>query len=88
MNKMTIQHLKWAKELQKEGQRLGRSGMSQLVLKCIEEFDGSYKGAMILAGRLKSISQAAKSDEYWSEKVNKGFIRELSDIKRFEPSEE
>jgi|GEM_PF-2339143 len=85
---MTIQHLEWAKELRKEGERLGRSGMSQRVLKCVEEFDGSYKGAMILAGRLKAIAQAAKCDDYWDEKVNKGFISELSDIKRFEPSED
>lgn len=85
---MTIQHLEWAKDLRKEGARLGRAGMSQRVIEIIEEFDGSYIGAMILAGRMKAIAQAAKCDGYWDEKVNKGFIRELSDIENFEPKPE
>lgn len=71
-----MQHLQWAKELRKEGERLGRAGLSERVIELVKDFDGSYKGAMHLAGQLKAISQAAKFDDYWTEKVERGFHRE------------
>ena len=55
------------------GDKLGREGMSQRVIAAVSEFDGSYKGAMRLAGRLKAISQMAAADEYWREQVDHGF---------------
>ena len=61
------------KEMQKWGKSVGREGMSLEAIKAVEEFDGSYKGAMILAGKMKAIAQAAGCDDYWSEKVSKGY---------------
>lgn len=68
--------LQWANDLKAEGARLGREGMSLRVLAAVKEFDGSYKGAMVLAGRLKAISQMAAADGYWREKVEDGYHRE------------
>ena len=66
------------KEMREWGKAVGREGMSVAVLEAVEDFDGSYIGAMILAGKLKAISQAAGCDEYWSEKVGKGYHQALS----------
>ena len=85
---MAIIHLEEAKQMRAQGRRLGRAGMSLRVKKIIDEFDGSYKGAMKLAGRMKAITQAAKCDLYWDEQVKKGFNDELRDIKRFDPEHE
>lgn len=74
---MTIQSLERAKTLRVYGVKLGREGMSERVIAAVADFDGSYKGAMFLAGRLKAVSQMAASDDYWSEQVDKGFVREL-----------
>lgn len=84
---MTILHLEEAKELRKQGDRLGRAGMSQRVLNLVNEFnkDQTYKGAMQLAGELKAIAIAAKCDDYWNEQVTKGYRRELFNITRFAP---
>lgn len=65
------------KEMQDWGKSVGREGMSQAAIKAVDEFDGSYKGAMILAGKMKAIAQAAKCDDYWSEKVGMGYQRQL-----------
>lgn len=64
-------------KLRAEGERLGRAGLSQRVIALVAEFDGSYKGAMVLAGRLQAIAQAAKHDDYWGEKVNHGYFEEV-----------
>ena len=61
------------RKLREHGARLGRAGLSKRVVDLVAEFDGSYKGAMILAGRLRAIAQAAGFDSYWSEKVNRGY---------------
>jgi hypothetical protein len=73
---MSIPHLVYAKELKAAGDDLGRAGLSQRVIDLIAEFDGSYKGAMKLAGRLKAIAGAAKFDGYWTEQVDDGFHAE------------
>ena len=65
--------LKWHSELKHCGEKLGRVGMSERVIAAVEDFDGSYKGAMKLAGRLKAISQMASSDVYWREQVDDGY---------------
>lgn len=69
-------YLVWSKQLKRHGRVLGREGLSKSVIAAVEEFDGSYKGAMVLAGRLKAVSQAASFDGYWSEKVGDGFQKQ------------
>lgn len=68
--------MKWARELREAGAALGREGLSVSVIEAVQQFDGSYKGAMVLAGRLKAVAQAAKADGYWSEKVGDGFQKQ------------
>lgn len=74
---MSIMDLERSKTLRGYGTKLGREGMSLRVLGAVAEFDGSYKGAMILSGRLKAIAQMAKSDDYWDEQVQKGYKLEI-----------
>ena len=83
---MSIRDLELAKELRQQGERLGREGLSQRSITVVREFnkDPSYKAAMILAGRMKAIAQAAKCDGYWSEIVSRGFEPELRDITNFQ----
>jgi hypothetical protein len=68
--------LKWNRELRLSGAALGREGLSLAAIAAVKEFDGSYKGAMVLAGRLKAVAQAAGYDGYWSEKVDDGFQKQ------------
>lgn len=77
---MGVQSLEYAKALKEAGSKLGREGLSKRVLALIATFDGSYKGAMVLAGRMKAIAQAAKGDSYWSEKVDDGFHKERVEL--------
>ena len=74
---MSIRTLENSKTLRKAGVRLGREGMSLRVISAVGEFDGSYKGAMQLAGRLQAIAQMASCDDYWKEQVDKGYRKEL-----------
>jgi hypothetical protein len=74
---MSIVALERSKHLRRYGNLLGREGMSQRVIAAVTDFDGSYKGAMRLAGRLKAIGQMAASDSYWDEQVDRGFMHEL-----------
>ncbi len=62
----------------KAGANMNREEMSLMVDKCVEEYiaDKSYKKAMELAGRLKAMTQAAKSDGYWTEQVNRGYTKQ------------
>jgi len=75
-------HLKQAKELRARGKILGRKGLSERVFALVDNFNEArtYKNAMNLAGRLKAISQAAKYDGYWDEKVCIGFQDEYNDL--------
>ncbi len=59
-------------QLRKAGEILGREGLSKEVIKHVEEFDGSYKGAMKLAGQLSVIAKMATFDGYWTEKTLSG----------------
>lgn len=76
---MTLQ-LIWAQRLRKAGASLGRDGLSKRAAAIMVELvtkSGSYKEAMIAAGRLKAIAAAAKYDGYWTEKVDDGFHKEM-----------
>lgn len=68
--------------MQAWGKLVGREGMSKEAIAAVADFDGTYKGAMILAGRMKAIAQAAGCDDYWSEKVNKGYHQQLFKAQR------
>lgn len=72
------------KNLKKQGNRLGRAGLSERVFTLVDEFNSSenrsYKNAMVLAGRLKAIAQAATFDSYWNEKMSQGFEFEKRDL--------
>lgn len=77
---MGIPALERSKKLAAHGSKIGREGMSQLVIDAVSDWQkagATYKGAMILAGRLKAISQMSAGDEYWREQVDDGFIREF-----------
>ena len=54
---------------------LGRAGVSELVIEAVNEFDGSYKGAMELAGKLYFIAEMSTFDEYWQEKTQNGLSK-------------
>jgi len=58
------------------GEILGREGLSKRVIQLVDEFDGSYKGAMKLAGQLSVIANACTFDEYWDEKCSDGRVKE------------
>lgn len=77
--------IKTHRKLRAEGQRLGRAGLSQRVCDLVSEFDGSYVGAMILAGRLRAIATAAGYDDYWTEKVQNGYWSEVGGLPRVQP---
>ena len=62
-----------ARELAK---KLKRAGVSEQVIKAINEFDGSYKGAMELCGKLVFWADASTFDDYWQEQVQKGLNKE------------
>jgi hypothetical protein len=69
--------------LKAEGERLGRAGLAERVLQLVKEFaaDGSYKAAIELAGRMHAIAIACKYDDYWQEKAETGYRRELFDLR-------
>jgi hypothetical protein len=87
---MAIQHLEDAKQLRKQGDRLGRPGMSQRAHNLIAEYiaahpDGHYREAIMLAGRLHAIFLATKSNEYWHEVAMRGYSKELWQLEQFQP---
>lgn len=85
---MSILHLEWAKDLRRSGDALGRDGMSKRALEIMAEYSakGSYKAAMVAAGRLKALATAAKCDDYWTEQVNDGFQKEMRELRRIASS--
>lgn len=67
------------KELREIGEKLGREGLSIAAMDLINNFDGTYKGAIQLCGQLSVIARACTYDEYWTEQVNRGVSKaELS----------
>lgn len=59
-------------ELRKLANSIGREGLSLAAIEMVEQFDGSYKGAIELCGKLSVIARACSFDSYWQEKVDKG----------------
>lgn len=77
---MAILQIVWAKRLSKAGSILGRDGLSKRAIEIMVELvtkTGSFKAAMVAAGRLKALTAAAKYDDYWTEQVDDGFHKEL-----------
>lgn len=60
------------KELRNLANSIGREGLSLSVIEMVDQFDGSYKGAIELCGKLSVIAKACSFDSYWHEKVLKG----------------
>lgn len=88
---MAIRHLEEARDLRKQGARLGRAGMSQRVIQLVLQYvdEGmSYKKAIELTGRIHAIAIATRADEYWNEKMRAGYAAELHDIAQFTPAAE
>jgi len=78
-------NLYWAKRLKVLGAQLGRDRLAKRAAEIMVEAvtkDGSYKGAIIAAGRLKAIAAACKYDGYWTEKVDDGFHKEMATMER------
>lgn len=69
-------------ELRKVGDKLGREGVSKLAQEFIAEYDGSYKGAMELAGKMQHIAKMATFDIYWLEQASRGSYKALMRIER------
>jgi hypothetical protein len=61
------------KDKRKAGEILERSGIAQRIIHIANEINqGSYKDAMIGAGRIAELVDSATFDDYWAEKVNRG----------------
>jgi len=67
-------------DLRKWGDKIGRANMAESVQEAISEYDGSYKGAMELCGKLSVIAKASTFDDYWHEQVGRGEIKQKSKI--------
>ena len=77
------QSLKMSLDLRCHGARLGRAGLSQRAHDLVIEYatkhpTGHWREAIILAGKLRAISLAARGDEYWKEKTDAGFYDEAN----------
>lgn len=78
---MSAYSLEISRKLRKQCDRLGRDGLSQRANDLVLEFakkhpTGHYREAIILAGKLRAISLAARADTYWGEKTDSGFYDE------------
>jgi hypothetical protein len=51
---------------------MGRETISVYVIDLINNFDGSYKGAIELCGQLSVMAKVCSFDDYWNEQVNRG----------------
>ena len=75
------------KDLREIGEKLGREGLSIAAIDLINNFDGSYKGAIQLCGQLSVLAKACTFDDYWSEQVDRGIykaensLRQIGDAK-------
>ena len=68
--------------LKDQGERLGRAGLAARVIALVNEFqkNPTYIGAIILAGRMSAIATACKFDDYWHEKAEYGWFREMNTL--------
>ena len=76
---MTIMRKGDTAALKEQGMRLGRVGLAQRVIDLVDEFQANptYIGAIRRAGRLSAITVACKVDDYWNEKAQDGWHREM-----------
>ena len=87
-------YIEIANGLRREGERLGRDGLSQRVNDLVLAFarkypDGHYLEGIKLAGRLRAISQAARGDHYWGEKTDAAYHAEAQyDLPKFQKRQE
>tara|TARA_R110002033_G_C3897243_1_gene239800 strand:+ start:28950 stop:29207 length:258 start_codon:yes stop_codon:yes gene_type:complete len=54
------------------GGKLGREGVAKEAQECISQYDGSYKGAMELCGKLFVLAEMSTFDSYWEEQTQRG----------------
>ncbi|MCE2029261.1 hypothetical protein [Sessilibacter corallicola] len=60
-------------EKRKAGEILGRGGIAQRIIQIANEISsGTYKGAIIGAGRIAELVDSASYDKYWAEKSKLG----------------
>ncbi len=72
------------KDLRVYGNKVGRKGLALAAQDAIADYDGSYKGAMELCGKLSVLAKAATFDDYWHEQVDRGVYRQEEKIARLE----
>ena len=79
---MGIHTLEIAKKLKQDGKKLGREKLAERVLFCVNKMlkDQHYQGVIEFVGRMKAIAQACNFDDYWSEKSQNGFYKEVDDL--------
>lgn len=63
-------------KLREAGSILYRDGLAEMAMHEVSQFDGSYKGAMELCGKLSVIAKMATFDGYWEEQVNRGILKQ------------
>jgi hypothetical protein len=90
---MSIRDIENAKLLKREGERLGRDGLSQRIDNLVLDFakkypEGNYREGIMLAGRLHAIYLATDKNDYWREVADRGFMAEMSELHRFIKPEE
>ena len=68
------------KDARETGFALGREGIAEKAIKAVSDFDGSYKGAMELCGKLVVLADCATFDEYWKEQVDRGTYKMLNTL--------
>lgn len=68
------------KELRKIGEEMGRESISVFVIDLIQNFDGSYKGAIELCGQLSVMAKVCSFDDYWNEQVARGAYKAESSL--------
>ena len=68
------------KQFREAGEKIGREGMSLMAQRFVSEYDGSYKGAMELCGKLSVIAKMATCDSYWREQAERGIQKAESEV--------
>ena len=66
------------KKLRVLGEKLGREGVAKEVQECVSDYDGSYKGAMELCGKLFVMAEMSTFDTYWEEQTQRGVDKQTS----------
>ena len=57
-------------EKKKAGEILGRGGIANKIIELADSIsNGTYKNAIIRAGKISVLVEACKFDEYWAEKA-------------------